>query len=299
MFDVLGFGICTLDYLAALPRFPREDERLTIDESDVQGGGLVATAMVAAERLGLRACYAGAVGDDLEGRRAHDELEAEGVDTRHVQVHAGTRTRHSFILVHPATMSRTILAHNKNAPVYARSDDLVRDVRRAKALFLDGSDPAAAMELAGAARAARIPVVMDADLERAQTVELSRSADIIIASHGYARWVSGEESPGAGARAIQRDTTARQVVVTAGKEGAWGVERDDPIHQSAFPVPVRDTTGAGDVFHGAYLVGVVERWSLRESMRFACGAAALKCRDLGGRRGIPARRDVETLLNRS
>jgi len=314
MIDVLGFGICALDYMALVPRFPVENERLTLLESDVQGGGLVATAIVAAQRLGLRTAYAGGIGDDLEGKRVVEDLAAEGVDTRHVQVHPEARTRHSIIVVNPASMSRTILAHNRNAPVCVQSGELVQDARRAGVLFLDGSDPPVARELAAAARAEGVPVVIDADLGRDATAELAGMADIVIASRGYTRWATGADDPPGGAIELLGETGCRQVIVTAGEEGAWGVERRSdsaprktgipgqtnapttPIHQAAFEVEVKDTTGAGDVFHGAYLVGVVEGWSLQKSMRFASAAAALKCRELGGRKGIPSRDEVEAFL---
>ncbi len=300
MYDVLGFGIATLDYLAVVPRFPSEDERLHLTDSDIQGGGLVATAIVAAQRLGLRTCFGGCVGTDLEGTVVMEQLASEGVDERHLQAQEGARTRHSFILIHPGHSSRTILAYNKNAPVYERSQALVDGVKEASVLYLDGSDILVSLELANEARGRGIPVVIDADLERDETLELAQITDIVIASRGFAEWATGASDAESGATKLLNQTGAKQVVVTAGEEGAWGAQTESQspsVHIPAFPVDVYDTTGAGDVYHGAFLVGVVEGWTLTESMRFAAAVAAIKCRSLGGRQGIPTRPQVECFLD--
>ncbi len=84
--------------------------------------------------------------------------------------------------------------------------------------------------------------------------------------------------------------------MTAGRAGAYAVAGDDAWHQPAFPVAVRDTTGAGDVFHGAYLFGVLQGWELRRTVAFAAAAAALKCRALGGRAGIPTLAETARFL---
>jgi ribokinase len=89
------------------------------------------------------------------------------------------------------------------------------------------------------------------------------------------------------------------VVVTLGRQGCLCLSRGDVFRQPAFSVPTVDTTGAGDVFHGGFIYGLLRRWDLPTTVRFASAVAAIKCQHLGGRAGIPTLHEVEDFLGRS
>jgi len=125
--------------------------------------------------------------------------------------------------------------------------------------------------------------------------EMMGLTDVLIASERFA----AEMGSGALAESLKRlhakgPTT---VVITIGEEGSVGMENNETYIVPATTVQAVDTTGAGDVYHGAFIYGMLQGWDLRERMRFANTAAALKCRSLGGRAGIPSREEVHEALS--
>jgi ribokinase len=127
--------------------------------------------------------------------------------------------------------------------------------------------------------------------------ELLRLADHLIVSVSFARHLTGVATPARAVRALW--TSDRQVVVvTCGDAGCWYLNQGfaAPRHRPAFAVKVVDTTGCGDVFHGAYAAGLVHGWPLAERLRFAAAAAALKATRTGGQAGIPSLTEVQAFL---
>ena len=147
-------------------------------------------------------------------------------------------------------------------------------------------------------RAARRPTLIDADHYSPEAHEVARACDYVIASHRYATLCTGSADAASAARALATEVRG-VVVVTAGRDGAYAVAGSETWHQPAFPVPVKDTTGAGDVFHGAFMFGVLQGWELPRTLAFASAAAALKCRALGGRSGIASLAETARFLAQS
>jgi ribokinase len=298
-FDAVGVGVSCLDELLLLPRFPdpRVESGVRVKAYSRQGGGMAATAMAAAGRLGLRTALVSVVGDDDRGREILAGLRAAGVDTSAIAIRPGRRSPLSVVCVHEPTGSRSFLADH-DEEVHLRPEDLDRSfITSAPLVLLDSFTPAA-LTAGRWARQARRAVVYDAGAvpgERAALDEALSWTDCFIASAGFARGFAGADDPAAGAEAI-RAAGAGVGVVTAGADGAYVSADEGSFHQPALPVDVVDTTGAGDVFHGAFLVGLAEGWPLRRGVAFAAAAAALSCRALGGRAGLPTRAEVEALL---
>jgi sulfofructose kinase len=284
--DVVGLGAATVDYLGLVPRFPVPDEKMAMREFARQGGGLVATALVALARLGATTRYLGKLGTDDFSQFIRDGFEAEGVATDAVIVDPSVRGRFAFILVEAGTGLRTIL-HSGHGPAWLGPGELSRDaVLSGRTLLVDTSDPASALIAARWARAAGRPVVLDGDRYTPEARELAAAVDYAIVSQGYAAAYTGESHPEAAAGRLASQVPG-VVIVTAGRAGAYVAAGSERFHHPAFPVPVTDTTGAGDVFHGAFLFALLREWDLRRSVTFAAAVAALKCRALGGRAGIP------------
>jgi sugar/nucleoside kinase (ribokinase family) len=284
--DVVGLGVATIDYLALVPHLPEPDTKLAMLELSRQGGGLAATAMVTVARLGGSARYLGKLGDDDFSREILLGLAAEGVATDAVVIRPDARGRFAFILVEAGSGRRTIL-HTGHGPATLAPEELSRDaILSGRALLVDTSDPDSARRAAGWARSAGRPVVLDADRYSPDARDLPARVDYAIASHNYAAAFTGEADPAAAARLLAAAIPG-VAVVTAGARGAFAALPDGFIHQPAFPVPVKDTTGAGDVFHGAFLYALLKERDLRRCLAFAAAVAALKCRALGGRAGIP------------
>jgi ribokinase len=156
------------------------------------------------------------------------------------------------------------------------------------------------LSAAHVARAAGAAVV--ADFEGRPTEpdfpELMAQVDHLIVSADFASWWTGRNDPADAARGLWSPERA-VVIVTCGAAGCWWLSREgagQPRHQPAFQVEVVNTTGCGDVFHGAYAAGLAQGLSLPDRLRLASATAALKAGCSGGQAGIPSRSVVQAFL---
>lgn len=285
-FDVVGLGYTALDYLGIVPHLPEENRKLELERFTIQGGGPTATAMVALRRLGRTAAYIGKVGGDDFGRRMIAELAGEGVDTSAVIVEQGSSSQFAFIMVDGQTAKRTILWTRGSVSRIDPGEVDCDLVASARALLVDDLEPAAAAVAARAARDEGIPVLIDAGSLREGVRELLPLCDYIVSSEVFAGQLAGGDDSGRALDAIL-SYGPRAAVITRGERGCIASDGSETIAVEGFGVAAVDTTGAGDVYHGAFLHAVLEGWGLRDSCIFANAVAALKCRRLGGRAGIP------------
>src|SRR5512133_413416 len=295
--DVLGLGIVTIDDLVYVDHFPAPDTKMQVSNMRRQGGGQVATGLVAAARLGATTAYCSVLGEDDLSRFALHELEQEGVDCSPVIRRPGAGPVHAVIIVDRVAGQRTIL-YSLAGEAQPRSEDIGQElVAACRVLFMDqhaGEGGLRALELA---HAQAIPCVADLEnVKRPCAQELLRRADHLILGVSLARQLTGESEPAAMVRALagsQRACTA----VTDGERGCWYAERTGRVeHFPAYAVPVVDTTGCGDVFHGAYAAWLARGAGVPVAIRIASAAAALKATQPGGRTGIPDRATVERFL---
>jgi sulfofructose kinase len=285
-----------MDTICSVRRFPSPNSKTAIESVRVEPGGQVATALAACRSFGLSARYIGSVGDDGTGRAQLESLRRSGLDIEHVRVAAGAATQFAVILLEQGVGERTILWHHDprlNYPVSELPRDLILSGR---VLHLDGCDSAAALQAARWARAAGVPVVIDIDeLYDESTEELLRHVDYLIAAADFvAQLMPGVADNNAeeAAREIAARYGCPVVGITLGDRGAIFSENGRPLRAPGFAIDVADTTGAGDVFHGAFIYGMLQRWPLADIARFANAAAALKCTRIGARRGIPSLDEV-------
>lgn len=292
--DVLGVGYCAIDYLGIVPGFPEIDEKAQLSELIIQGGGITATAMAAVGRLGGRAAYVGPVGDDGFGRFIVEELQRDGVDTSGVIIRPGKTSQFSFVVVDQPTGKRTIFWTNSGLTLMPE-DIRKEDVLSAKVLQIDAHFPEAALQAAEWANEAGIPVVIDAGSMKPMMEDLLERTDYIIASELFARQITGKDNP---ENALKTLFTGRckLAAVTLGGRGCIYTTNEGKYRQPAFKVEVVDTTGAGDVFHGAFSYGLSQGWDNGQIIEFASAVSAMKCTKLGGRTGIPTIEQVKTFI---
>jgi sugar/nucleoside kinase (ribokinase family) len=301
-YDVLGLGCTAVDDLLYISSYPPPDSKMQVRERQRQCGGLTATALVAAARLGSRCAFAGVLGQDNDSQFIMDSFRREGVDVRHVISRPDARPIHSTIIVDESCRTRTIfydLAGSTGADSNLPPDDVIRSTQ---VLFVDHYGIEGMTRAARIARAAGIPVV--ADLERSEWPGfdgLLALVDHLILSLDFAAKLTGAgDAPAAASRLWTN--RRRAVVITCGVEGCWYLGDGGPAtprRHPAFPVHAVDTTGCGDVFHGAYASALARGLPLAERIRFASAAAALKATRTGGHTGIPHIREVEKFLHES
>lgn len=296
-YDVIGLGYCSDDYLGIVPHItPFDGDTVTMQDFAHDGGGPVSTALVTLAKLGARTAYLGVLGDDESGQFLLQAFGSAGVDTRFIQVHAGGRSPSCIVLVEEGTGRRSIHCFRGQLPPYTLTEPARDALRRARFLHLDGHSPHAVEEAATIIHRAGGQVVFDANRPRPQTPDILRHTDILIAAERFPLAFTGIHNLLEASRQIMA-LGPHMMVTTLGPGGCFCVTPKEHFHVPGFSVPVVDTTGAGDAFHGAFIFGLLRQdWPLVEVARFANAVAAMNCRRLGGRAGLPTPEEVLDFL---
>jgi len=291
---VVGVGLSVLDYLVLWQDASRPVAGNRIVAFEAQGGGMVGTAMTAVARLGGRAEFWGAVGGDSVGDRIVADLAADGIDTSQVRRVEGAAGPFVVVCVDQPTGERHFL-HYTGA---IRQDEPLGDLSRlagAGAVLIDATHPESQRRAAAEAQRLGVPVVGDYSPAGAARAGLLACTDYAIVSEAGLHGPDGAADLRAACEGL-RAAGPRCAVVTRGSGGLAFLDGERYGEMPAFDVDVVDTTGAGDVFHGAFCLGLAEGLGVEENLRFASAVAALKCTRLGGRAGIPARSRVDAFL---
>jgi sugar/nucleoside kinase (ribokinase family) len=292
--DVVGVGINATDTIIRLPHFPALDSKVELLSADVRPGGQVASAIVACHRWSLSARYVGKIGDDAAGKLQMDEMAREGVDARWI-VAPGCMSQSSFILVDEPSGERTVL-WKRDPKIALQPADLKREwISAAKVLLVDGHDTEAAALAARWAREENISVVGDFDNRYPRVEALLEYIDFIVTSKEFPERLTGEKNLLKSLPTILQKFKSRLTAATLGRLGAVAWDGERFLLCPGFRVHAADTTGAGDIFHGAFLYGLVREWRLEEILEFGCAAAALNCTAPGARGGIATLGEIAAL----
>lgn len=297
MANVVTVGSGTLDRVFSVENIPVAGTKATAQQYRESGGGIAATAAVAIARLGGGASYWGVLGQDSIAEIILAELKAYGVATNGVHQIASAQSATSCVIVDQDS-ERQITTFPGTALAQAGSDLLPKaTLQDVDALMIDFRWPTGAKSAAKTAREKGIPVVCDLDLGSEDTAhQFLDCSDYILFSAPMLRKFSGQADLKTALRNVQ-STTSGQVGVTDGENGFyWQDNAGNLNHVPAFLLTMRDTTGAGDVFHGAFALAVAEGKDFRNAGTFASAAAALKCQNGDGWAGIADRKSTEELI---
>jgi len=297
-FDVVGMGLNSVDFLSLVSRYPESNSKTEILRFERSGGGQVATAMVALSRWGIKTKYIGKVGSDELGQISLESLQQEGVDVSSVTTEPDTPTQLGNIIVEATSGDRTILWRRDERLMFREGELRKEDICSGKLLHLDGHDIRSAIQCARWAKEEGIPTVIDIDKVESLIPELIRDINFVVTSSRFPSLFTGISDREKALVELQRHTRGF-LCTTLGPEGAMALVDGEILYAHGFQVDVVDTTGAGDVFHGGFIYGLLQNWEVTEILRFANAVAALKCRALGGRRGIPMLSEVQKFLKTS
>jgi sugar/nucleoside kinase (ribokinase family) len=296
--ELLCLGGLSLDLLLRVPAVPELDEKLVAGFAGRHGGGLVANAACAASQLGLPTAWAGPVGGDEYGRMCLADFARFGVDTHLAEEIPEGATSFCVILLTPGG-ERTILVVNTLPEPPPLTTATRASLGQTPLVYTLLYQPKWFEEVAGLVHAGGGKAAVDIEVSSANPdpalKEALRFADLVFCSASGIRWASGQTDAQTGARIIQ-DMGPELVVVTLGSRGAYAINRGEEAFQPAYTVPVIDTTGAGDCFHAACLVGLRHNWPLQQMLRFASAAAALSVQAEGARGRLPDTQAVEEFL---
>jgi sulfofructose kinase len=294
--DVVGLGLNATDTVMMVREFPPLGGKERVVSVSRQAGGQVATALVACQRLGLRARYIGKVGDDEAGRFQLQSLREERVDVQYTATSKGATTQFGLIIVDQATGERTVFWDRDERLAVAKDDLKAEAITSARVLHIDGCDTAACAQAAKIARKARIPVVADLDTVYKDVEQIFPLIDYLIASANFLPAVTGHNDPFRVLEYMAREYKIRAPGMTLGRDGSL-VYSEGRFHYSpGFVVETVDTTGAGDIFHGAFAYGLLQGWCIEQILDFSNAMAGLNCTQVGARGGIGTLAEAEDLI---
>ena len=298
-FDAVGFGLNAVDHLIVVPEYPACDTKVRLVEYMKSPGGQTATTMVALQRLGFKTAYAGRFGSDAEGRFGLSTLKDERVNVDYAEVVEGARNQIAFITIDARTGERTIIWDRDERLAYKPEEAPAEFGALGRVLHLDAHDPPACVRVATAAKAAGTIVSADIDNVYEGLPELLPLIDIMIGSKEFPRRVTGISDQRESLVELHNRFGCAIVGMTLGAAGAMiycdGQFIESPAFQTAGRC--RDTTGAGDAFHGGFLYGLLSGENLETSLKFGNTVAAIKCSALGARTALPTQAELTNFPN--
>jgi sulfofructose kinase len=298
-FDVVGVGLNATDTLLLLPHFPAYAGKVPFSEEILSPGGQVASAMVACAALGMRVKYIGTVGDDERGRIQMESLLNSGINLDHVQVRKDCPNQTAYILIDQKTGERTVLWSRPDCLRLEPQEITPDQITCARLLHIDGHDTPAVGRAAQIAHEAGIPVTVDVDTIYHGFDQVLPYVDYLVASSEFPVQWTNERDPMKALELIQNEYGMRVAAMTLGAHGALARVDGTFVYSPAFVVNCVDTTGAGDVFHGAFCYAVLHGLPMREALDLSNAMAALNCTAIGARGGIKSLQDAKALMLRA
>jgi len=300
--EIVGLGMSVLDLVQVVESFPSAGGVTRVEASVLAGGGPVPTALCAASRLGARTAILDRVGGDWRGRLLLADYERFGVATEFLHLEPGRRSTLGTVLVRRSDGERHLLYEEGDFTPLAAEELPQELLSNCRILHLNGRHWPACVAAARIVREHGGLVSFDGGAHRydSKYPEFFPLVDLLIVAADFA-----DQAVGPGDREDQLERLARWgaklVGITDGVEGSWFRDEEGAsFHQPAFSVsPVIDTTGCGDVFHGAFLAAVVRAESWSSCARLASASAAMAATALGGRGFLPDRGEVEDFLRSS
>jgi len=297
-FDAVGFGLNAVDHLIVVPEYPAFDTKMRLLDHTQSAGGQTATAMVTLRRLGLKTAYAGRFGSDAEGKFGFQTLKDDDVNVEFAEIVEGARNQLAFIVIDARTGERTIIWDRDEKLAYRPDEAPAEFGAMGRVLHLDAHDPPACVRVAQAARASGTIVSADIDNVYEGLPHLLPLIDILIGSKEFPRRVTGITDERTALVELKQRYGCAVVGMTIGSDGAVVYCDGSFIESRGFAAPggCRDTTGAGDAFHGGFLYGLLTGEDIETSLRLGNAVAAMKCSALGARTALPMRSELDEFL---
>ncbi len=294
--DVLGIGLNATDTLLLVKEFPPYAGKVAFEREMLSPGGQVATAVVCCAKLGLRAKYIGTIGDDVRGDIQRQSLEGTGVDTSSLIVRTGCPNQTAYIVIDERTGERTVLWQRSDCLRLKAAEIKTEDIAGARMLHIDGYDIDAAAHAAQVAHENNVPVSIDVDTLYPGFASVLKYVDYLVAGSGWpAKWTK-EQDPFKALTMIQAEYGTKLAAMTLGDLGSLALYQGRWYYSPAYEVTCADTTGAGDVYHGAFCYAILAGMPIEKALEFSNAAAAINCTAIGARGHIPELAEVQALI---
>ncbi len=299
MKKILCIGHSAYDVTIAMDHYPIENKKYHIDTIYENGGGPANNAAYLLTKWGLPSYYAGVVGRDLYGKRIQKELRSIGVNTSFLELNKKWPTSVSYIIVNLSNGTRTIFGHNNPDMNMTRKRlNIKPDV-----ILVDGYDYEVAINTIKAN--SKAISIIDAGRATKETIELSKEVDYLVCSKDFAEQFTNEKININDMRSLISIYKSlvkefnNNVVITLGENGSLYQIGDAIKIMPPYKVVPKDTTGAGDIFHGAFVYGICQGYDIEKTIKIASIAGALSVTKIGGKQSMPSLEDVMKVYNRN
>jgi sulfofructose kinase len=293
--DIVCVDYPVMDFLIQVNKIPPSNGAGSFEQVSWQGGGNGSTAIVAAARLGAKTGMVGIVGNDQYGRCCINDFKRHGVDISHIAIDEKGSTAFCICLAETSTKMRTFIGSQDSCRQMNPNELDKEYITSAKYLHIARLDEAA-IEAAKIAKDNGVKVSIDAGRYDPLVIENIALFDVFIASEFFYEGIFDNKDYKNNCAELQ-GMGPEIVVVTLGANGCVGIQNGNYFEIPTFnEVRVVDTTGAGDVFHGAFIYGLLQGWDAEKAAIFSNAVSSIKCTRLGGRTAIPDRKMVDRFL---
>ncbi len=296
-YDCVGVGIIALDHLIVVENYPKTNSKNVTQKYIKQGGGPVPTALATLGKLEKKCALVTKTGVNAAEKFLKAELTDFNVDTNFIITDPKIETPEAFIIIEEKSGNRTVILNRAEQTSLAARDLPESLLQNCRLVHLDGHDQGADLYAAEIAKRNGAAISIDIGSNRRVDQRLLQLIDYAIVSENYADEYLEKSNPEKSAKMLL-DYGAVIGAVTSGDRGSYFASSNGVYYQPAFAVKAIDTTGAGDVFHGAALYGILENWRVDQVALFASAAAALACTKTGGKAGIPDLLQIKEFLTK-
>lgn len=290
-FDCIGIGLSTYDFALQVKNHPAANSKNVALHYQNQGGGPVPNALAVLAHLECRTALVTTMGDDIYAEKVYRELTSYGIDVRGFRRDAEVESLQSHIMVEAETGSRTVILNTDDIPEITPKQAPENILAHTKLVHLDSRPSPAIIDLVQQAKDYGARIMLDAGSVQDYTDELLPLVDYPILSNRFVKDYYGHSNVERACREL-REFGAHIAGITIGAEGSYLADDSEMVYIPAFEVDVVDTTGAGDLYHGGLLFGILHDWSLKAAGQFASVVAAIGCQHFGARSYLP---DIETI----
>lgn len=288
---ILVIGHAAYDITMAVDSFPKENTKNRIDNRVECGGGPAGNAAYLLGKWGLDVHFAGVVGNDEYGKRIKEELESVNVDTKYLEFSDDFNTTNSFIVANKENGSRTVFAYrDKNMQMKEFVLDFEPDI-----ILFDGQEMDMTNKLLD--KYPNAISIIDAGRPTEEIIEICKKVNYLVCSKYFAETVTNisMEDNGSMSKAYNymKEIFNNEIIITLEDKGClYGLDNQIKIMPS-LEVDAIDTTGAGDIFHGAFTYGIAKKYPLEKVLKIANIAGALSVTKVGSKYSMPNKEEIK------
>lgn len=284
---IICIGNAVYDVTLPVNHYPVENKKMRLDAKKVEcGGGSASNCAYLLAKWGMDTYFAGAVGYDYYGNKIIEEFKEIGVNTKYIEKKTNVPTSSSYIIANTENGSRTILTDkNKDMIMQTREIDDEFDV-----ILLDGYESEFAIETMK--KNPNAIKIIDAGSLRENTLELAKMVDYIVCSKDFAEEFTKKKIDYNDMKTLieiyddlKKEFSNKTIVITLEDKGCFTYDNGYKMVPS-IKVQTVDSTGAGDIYHGAFTYCVANGYDIVTTMKISNIAGALSVTKIGGRFSI-------------